>query len=405
MSLFIHALLGFALLGTLTSTIFLGLVLAGAARFKSIARKRAAQPKPTAWPPVSLLKPLHGAESGLREFLESFFALDYPEFEILFCARTDDDAGLRLAREVASLHPEVPVRFLLSGRPPWPNARCYSLSVMAPEAKHDLLVITDSDVRVMPNFLREIIAPFADPKLGASTCLYRGDATGMGLWALMEGMGMSVEMSAGVLVADMLEGMKFTLGPCMTVRRQDLERFGGFSRLGYYYADDFMLGNLVASTGGNVMLSSHIIDHCIVNNGFWRNFSHQWSWMKSTRFSRPAGHLGTGLTFAVPFGIIGLIAGLWMGYPLLGWSLFAWSWLSRSLLSVVAGGWVVKDPASIRLCWLYPVRDLMGGILWALSYTSREVGWRDDRFVLEKHGLMRRISGLPEQPANRAQQH
>ena len=392
MSLFIHILLGFALFGTLTSTIFLGLVVVGAARFKAIARRRAAQPKSTEWPAVSLLKPLHGAEPGLREFLESFFALDYPEFEILFCARTDADAGLQLARQVAALHPEVSVRFLLSGKPPWPNARCYSLSVMAPEAAHDILVITDSDVRVQPNFLREIIAPFTDPKLGASTCLYRGDANGMGLWGLMEGMGMSVEMSAGVLVADMLEGMKFTLGPCMTVRKQDLARFGGFTKLGYYYADDFMLGNLVASTGGNVMLSSHVIDHCIVNNGFWRTFSHQWSWMKSTRFSRPWGHLGTGLTFAAPFGILGLIAGYAAGMPVLGWSLLGWAYLSRVLLCLATGGWVIGDPDSYRYCWLYPMRDLMGAILWGLSYTSKEVGWRDDRFVLEKDGLMRKIN-------------
>jgi ceramide glucosyltransferase len=397
LSLLIHALLGFALFGTLTSTIFLGLVVVASARFKAIARKRALQPKPTEWPAVSLLKPVHGAEPGLREFLESFFAIDYPgEFEILFCARTDADAGLQLAREVAALHPNIPVRFLLSGKPPWPNARCYSLSVMAPEAAHDILVITDSDVRVQPNFLREVIAPFQHPetgaKLGASTCLYRGDATGMGLWALMEGMGMSVEMSAGVVVADMLEGMKFTLGPCMTVRRQDLDRFGGFSKLGYYYADDFMLGNLVASTGGNVMLSSHIIDHCIVNNGFWRNFSHQWNWMKSTRFSRPWGHLGTGLTFAAPFGILGLLGGYAAGIPVLGWSLFAWAYLSRVLLCLVTGGWVIGDPDSYRFCWLYPMRDLMGAVLWALSYTSKEVGWRDDRFVLEKDGLMRKIN-------------
>ena len=392
MSLLIHALLGFALFGTLTSTIFLCLVLAGSARFKAIARERALQAKPVEWPAVSLLKPLHGAEPGLREYLESFFALDYPNFEILFCARTDEDAGLRMAREVASLHPQVPVRFLLSGKPPWPNARCYSLSVMAPEAKHDLLVITDSDVRVKPGFLREVIAPFADPELGASTCLYRGDASGMGLWALMEGMGMSVEMTAGVLVADMLEGMKFTLGPCMTVRKRDLARFGGFSKLGYYYADDFMLGNLVASTGGKVMLSSHVIDHCIVNNGFWRNFSHQWSWMKSTRFSRPWGHLGTGLTFAAPFGVLGLIAGFASGMPLLGWSLLAWAYLSRALLCLATGGWVVGDADAFRFCWLYPMRDLMGAILWGLSYTSKEVGWRDDRFVLEKDGLMRKIS-------------
>ena len=244
MSLFIHILLGFALFGTLTSTIFLGLVVVGAARFKAIARRRAAQPKSTEWPAVSLLKPLHGAEPGLREFLESFFALDYPEFEILFCARTDADAGLQLARQVAALHPKVPVRFLLSGKPPWPNARCYSLSVMAPEAAHDILVITDSDVRVQPNFLREIIAPFTDPKLGASTCLYRGDANGMGLWGLMEGMGMSVEMSAGVLVADMLEGRP--------LQRKRLCRTCGFCdvapafgiKSGCYALDDFYKNSL-----------------------------------------------------------------------------------------------------------------------------------------------------------------
>jgi ceramide glucosyltransferase len=389
----IHLLLGIALLGTLTSTIFLGLVLVASFRFKRIARERASAPMPATLPPVSLLKPLHGAEPGLREYLESFFALDYPQFEILFCARTEADAGLQLAREVAAQHPQVPVRFLLSGTPPWPNARCYSLSVMAPEAAHDLLVITDSDVRVRPDFLRKVIAPFADPQIGASTCLYRGDATGLGLWGLMEGMGMSVEMSAGVVVADMLEGMCFTLGPCMIVRREALNAFGGFSKLGYYYADDFMLGNLVAASGSTVQLSSHIIDHCIVNDSFWRNFSHQWSWMKSTRFSRPWGHLGTGLTFATPFGLLGLLAGYAMGMPLLGWSLLAWSWFSRVLLCLAAGGWVVGDPAAYRLCWLYPLRDLLGFVLWVASYTSRKVGWRDDRFVLEKGGLMRKING------------
>ncbi len=394
-----YVLLGFALFGTLTSTIFLGLVVAAAIRFKRIARRRRTLPVPAAWPAISLLKPLHGAEPGLEEYLESFFALDYPAFEILFCARTEADAGLQLARRVAARHPQVPVRFLLSGTPPWPNARCYSLSVMAPEAAHDLMVITDSDVRVKPHFLREVAAPFVrDAHVGALTCAYRGDASGLGLWGLMEGLGMSVEMTAGVIVADMMEGMRFTLGPCMAVRREALDAFGGFSKLGYYYADDFMLGNLVAASGREVVLSSHVIDHCIVNNSFWKNFSHQWSWMKSTRFSRPWGHLGTGLTFAAPFGLLGLLGGWVVGVPALGVALFAWAYLSRVALSVIVGGWVIGDPDAYRRGWLYPLRDLMGSVLWALSYTSRKVGWRNDRFVLEKGGLMRKIGevGTPQ---------
>jgi len=209
---------------------------------------------------------------------------------------------------------------------------------------------------------------------------------------------MSVEMTAGVIVADMLEGMRFTLGPCMIVRKGVLASFGGFDKLGYYYADDFMLGNMVAATGKTVVLSSHIIDHCIVNSGFSRSISHQWSWMKSTRFSRPWGHLGTGLTFAVPFGILGLLSASLMHMPLVGAGLLGWALVSRMLLCLCAGGWVIGDPAAYRYCWLYPLRDLLGSILWAASYTSRTVGWRDDQFVLEKGGLMRKVAG-PDSPS------
>ena len=387
------ASLWIALFGTLTSTIFLGMVAVASLRFVRARRKQKSPGEIVAaqLPPISLLKPLHGAEPGLREYLECFFALDYPEFEILFCARTEQDAGIKLAREVAARHPLVPVRFLTSGQPPWPNARCYSVSVMERAARHDLLVVTDSDVLVQPEFLREIAKPFQDADVGASTCLYRGKATGMGLWALMEGLGMSVEMTAGVVVADMLEGMRFTLGPCMAVRKDALAAIGGFDRLGDYYADDFMLGNLVAASGRKVVLSTHVIDHCIVNNSFWRNFNHQWSWMKSTRMSRPWGHLGTGLTFAVPFGVLGLGSGLMLGQPRLGAALLVWALASRILLCVVAGGFIVADRDAYRFCWLYPLRDAMGSILWVASYVSRTVGWRDDKFVLQKDGLMRRI--------------
>ncbi len=383
--------LGLALFGTLTSSVFLGMVVVAAVRFHRIARAFRAHSEPASLPPVSLLKPVHGAEPGLEEYLEGFFQLDYPEYEILFCARTEGDAGLRLARGVAARHPDIPARFLVSGDPPWPNARCYSVSIMAAAAKHDLMVVTDSDVRVRRSFLREVMASFADPQVGAATCVYCGSAKGLGLWGLMEGMGMSVEMTAGVLVADMLEGMRFTLGPCMAVRREALAAIGGFEKLGYYYADDFVLGNLVAQAGWKVALSTHVIDHCIVHDKFWRNFVHQWNWMRSTRFSRPAGHLGTGLTFAAPFGIIGALAGWAAGMPVLGLSLLAWSYLSRVLLCLIVGGWIVQDPDAYRFCYVYPLRDLMGAILWLLSYTSRKVGWRNDRFVLAKGGLMRKV--------------
>jgi len=380
-----------ACFGSMTATVYLGFVLVAAIRFKLMAQRRQ-HASHTHLPPVSLLKPLYGAEPRLEEYLESFFALEYPEFEIIFCARSGDDPGLQIARRVAAAHPGIPARFLTSGEPPWPNARCYSLSVMAREAKHDLMVITDSDVQVEPTFLRDVAAVFQEnPAVGGLTCIYRGNAKGLGIWALLEGLGMSAEMTAGVLVADMLEGMKFMLGPCMAVRKKDLERIGGFEALGSYYADDFMLGNLMARHC-RVALSEHVIDHCIVNDSFAKNFSHQWNWAKSTRCSRPLGHLGTGLTFAMPFGLLGLLGGCLIGKPLLGVALLVWAYVSRALLCLLVGGWIVRDRDAYRFCWLYPLRDLLGALLWALSYASRRIGWRDDRFLLQKDGIIKKIS-------------
>jgi ceramide glucosyltransferase len=264
---------------------------------------------------------------------------------------------------------------------------------MSKEAQYDLLVITDSDVRVQPSFLREVISPLAaNSQIGGTTCVYRGMAKGLGLWGLMEGLGMSVEMTAGVIVAEMLEGMKFMLGPTMIVRKEALNKIGGFDSLGYYYADDFMLGNLV-SNSHTVTLSTHTIDHCIVNDSFVLNFKHQWSWAKSTRFSRPLGHFGTVLTYSTPFGLLGLLGAYVAGLPsFVGFALLAWAYLSRVLLCLIAGGMVVHDSDAYKFCWLYPLRDLLGFVFWAASYTSRHVGWRDDLFILEKKGKMRKVN-------------
>ena len=373
-----------ALAGILTSTMYLVLVVVAALRFRR-------RPKTVSafTPPVSLLKPLHGAEPGLHEYLDSFFQLDYPEFEILFCARHESDPGLLIARKVAERHPHVPVRFLTSGEPRWPNARAYSLNAMKAPAQHDILVITDSDVRVTPGYLRAVVEPFRDENVGLVTCAYRGVATGKGFWAHLEGLGMSVEMTSGVLVAEMLEGMRFALGPSMVVRKRCVDQIGGFQRLGDYYADDFMLGNLVWAHGSAVVLSNHVVDHCVVNTRFTRSLAHQWDWMKSTRFSRPKGHLGTGLTFGAPFWLIALAAAVPLGKFWFGLAVFTWTFLARVAQSLFIGGFIVRDRDAVRLAFLYPLRDLLGFVLWAASYMSRRVGWRDDQFELKRHGVIR----------------
>jgi ceramide glucosyltransferase len=390
-----RALILLGIFGLCTSTAYLALVFAAIVRFR---RRRQIGAEFT--PPVSLLKPLHGVEPGLKEYLESFFRLDYPEFEILFCARNDTDAGLLIAKDLASAYPHVRTKFLTSGEPPWPNARCFSLSIMNEVASHDILVITDSDVRVAPNYLCDVIRPFREAAVGLVTCVYRGVATRGGFWAKLEALGMSVEMTSGVLVAEMLEGMRFALGPSMIVRKKCVEQIGGFAALGSYYADDFMLGNLVAAHGHTVVLSQHVIDHCIVNTKFRKSIDHQLNWMKSTRFSRPAGHLGTVLVFSAPFGIAACLGAILLGFPVTGLSLLAGASLLRVLQAAVVGQAILADRETVRASWLYPLRDLLGFMIWAASYFSREVGWRDDTFVLTNGGEVTLVPRTVKQPGD-----
>ena len=377
-------LLGPGLFGLLTSTIFTALVFAGVLRFRR--RLRASTPTGFA-SPVSLLKPLHGAEPNLDAHLESFFLQDYPEYEILFCARRPDDAGLAIAREVAARHPHIPVKFLTAAEPVYINAKVSSLERMAEAAGYDIFIISDSDVRVTPEYIRSVAAPFADEKTGAVTCLYRGVAD-RGLWSKLEAAGMSIEMTSGVLVADLMEGMQFTLGPTMAVRRRCVDEMGGFALLGPYCADDFVLGNQVFTHGHTVVLSTHVIDHIVLNLSFTASQKHQIRWMKSTRFSRPKGHFGTALTFALPFGLLAAAAGFLFHRPLLGAALLAYSMAARMVFAAAVGGLVVQERHLLRTVLLYPLRDLLGFFYWAASYGSSTILWRGRMYRLSEGGLM-----------------
>jgi ceramide glucosyltransferase len=371
--------------GLVTSTGYLILVLIASVRFRRNERRDASSP--AAFPPVTLLKPLCGIEPGLEAHLTSFFEQQYPNYEIIFGARHADDPGLTIARRISARYPSVQVQFVTTGEPWRPNAKVCSLIKMYARARHDYLIISDSDVTVGPNYVAEVVQPLLDPKNGMVTCLYRGLPTG-GTWAKLEALGMSVEMTAGAIVANLLEGMKFALGPTMAIRRDALDAVGGFESLADYCADDYVLGREVADSGRQVGMSHHVIDHVVINRRFACSMHHQIRWMKSTRFSRHAGHVGTAMTFAMPFGLLGLLAAGALHHWLLGAGLFAAAYLNRVVLSIAAGWEVVRDPRALRLAWLYPLRDLMGFAFWCASYTGRMIVWRGDRYRLEAGGRM-----------------
>ena len=390
-------LLAAGFVGLLCSSIYCALVLVAASSFARQRRNLIARGSDF-FPRLSLLKPLHGDEPELELRLEGFFEQDYPSYEILFCARDHGDAGLRVARRVAQRYPHVPVQFLTTGEPAYTNAKVSSLELMALAGESEILVVSDSDVRVGPSYLREVAAPFSDKIVGLVTCLYRGVADGKSLWSKLEATAMSVEMASGVLVAEWIEGMHFALGPTMAVRRSCVEEIGGFGTLGRYCADDFVLGNRIAANGHKVVLSHHVIDHVVLNEGFWQSIKHQIRWMKSTRFSRPKGHLGTALTFSVPFGVLICVMAFVLGLPQLGFAALAWSVISRMLLAAMVGGGVVREGNLPRTVMLYPLRDLMGFGFWAASYVSNKILWRGEIFELLHDGVMRRY--IPEPVTN-----
>ncbi len=387
----VDCLIGLGILGVVTSTIYSLMVFAGAMRFRRSAGGAGRVGDEAFLPPVSVLKAVHGDEPDLEQNLASFFEQSYPEYEILFCARHENDLGLAAARRVMARYPNVKARVLTCGDPPWPNARTFSLEIMRRAALYPILVTADSDVRVSPDYLRSVVEPMRDPQVGMVTSLYRG-CTRHGLWAQLEAMGMSVEMTGGVLVANMLEGMKFALGPSMVMRQSTVEKIGGYEKVAQYYADDFVLGNWTAAAGETVVLSDYVVEHHVLNAAFKSSIAHQQGWATSTRFSRPWGHLGEVLTYAVPFGLMA-----WLGLTLNGqWAwgvgLLAFTILDRVLLCLLVAGLVVGDQAAVRRSWLYPLRDLMGFIFWLRSYlASRKLRYRGDPYELLPEGRLRKL--------------
>jgi ceramide glucosyltransferase len=380
--LILYFVLGVALIGTVSSAVFLGLAVLGVIRFRADARKQVRSVTDDGHlPPVSVLKPVHGLEARLKENIESFFRQDYPDYEILFAADEADDAALDVVREVCARYPYIRSRVLVTGAP-WPNPVVHAFHCMAEAAAHDILVTTDSDVEVDPHYLREIVPPLLDPQVGMVTCVYRGK-NAAGFFSGLTAIGMSVEMTAGVLVANLLEGMKFGLGPTTVVRKDSLASIGGYTALRDYIAYDFAIGNLMARKGYQVVLSGHVIDHVVNQPSFRRMWQNQLRWAQTTRYSRPKGHFGSGLIFAMPYGLLGFFAAGFLGHWGAGALLLTVAVLNRLTEAWLVGWLVVRDPQIRRAPWLYPLRDLLGSLVWFASYLTLRYVWRDSRFELK----------------------
>jgi len=354
---------------------------------RSFARNHSAKNVANSFPPFSLLKPISGAIPGLEENLGSFFVQDYPEFEILFAVRSEADPAVAIIERLMKQYSAVPCHLKVTGNPVYANAKVYSLEHLFNLANHDLLVITDDDVSVMPDYLKALAWEFESNQADAVTNLYRGVAIS-NFWSRLEALGMSTDFMAGVVVAERLEGMRFALGPSMAIRARCLQNIGGFKALADYLADDFVLGKKVFETGHQLVLSAHVINHHVYSAGFLNSFVHRLRWNRSSRFSRPLGYFGQGFTHTLPWAAMLLVVDpcAWsVGVLVSVLALRAW-------LACELGATLLNDKAVLRSLWLIPLQDCLSFASWLGGFLGKEIVWRNQRYKLFEDGRMAPVS-------------
>ncbi len=333
--------------------------------------------------PVSILKPLAGLDLGLESNLETFFTQNYfrkdgtPAFEILFAVREPHDPAIVVVKKLQERYPEIPSRLIITGEPPYPNAKVYSLSKMLEAASYDLVVMSDSDMRVDRDLLRKVSTEFQDPELGVATCPYRAVA-GPSFFSQLEATGMNTDFLAGILVARMLEGMKFAVGPTIVARRRVLDDIGGMDRIKDYLAEDFVLGQFAAEEGHGVILSSYVVEHHIgASDSFAHNAAHRIRWCRSTRRSRPAGYLGQIFMMPIPLALIATL--IWPFW----WPILVLATLVRFGVAFAVAKIVLEAP--IRW-WMVPLEDIAGFLFWCAGFFGNTIEWRGRRYRLERDG-------------------
>jgi ceramide glucosyltransferase len=333
-------------------------------------------------PPISILKPLSGLDRGLESNLRTFFEQDYPAFEILFAVRDASDPAVGVIEKLRAEYPNVASRLLIAGEPPYTNAKVHSLDRMLSAAANDLVVMSDSDTRVTPGMLRTAAAEFRDKRAGVATCPYRAIG-GPSFWSRLEAIGMNTDFMAGILVARMIEGMQFAVGPTIVARKQVLESIGGFSRLKDYLAEDFVMGKFAAEAGHGVTLSSYVIEHHIGSADLRHTASHRLRWVRSTRRSRPAGYVGQLFTMPLPIALLTLAIAprMWMAAAIVVFI--------RAIAAYVVSARVLHA----RINWaLLPIEDVLGFCFWIAGFFGNTVMWRGRKYRVFADGKFEQLT-------------
>ena len=339
-------------------------------------------------PPVSVLKPLKGTDPEMYESFRSHCLLNYPEYEIIFGVSEADDPAADLVRQLQSEFPQRSIQLDVCGVNLGTNRKVSNLAQMLPSARFDHLIVNDSDIRVEANYLRQVIVPLSDPKVGMVTCLYRG-VPNKTLGSRLESIGISTDFSGGVLSAREVEkGIHFALGSTMAFRRSDLQAMGGFEAVVDYLADDYELGVRTSARGLKVKLSEIVVETFLPPYKFRQFFDHQLRWARSLRDARRWGYVGVILTFGVPWALVVLASIRGTNWA---WALAILAVIMRIVVAVVVGRGVLKDRHVLPWLWLVPVRDVVAVAVWIASFAGHTVEWRGTSFTL-KDGKLAKVA-------------
>jgi len=342
-------------------------------------------------PPVSILKPLHGLDPGMLEAFASHCCQNYAgDYELLFGVSRLDDPAAAVVQQLQANFPERPIRLIHTPQVLGPNGKVSNLAQMVSQARFDYLIVNDSDIRVGPDYLAQVMAPFASQQeekpVGLVTALYRGRAHST-LGSKLEALGISTDFTPGVLTSRFLErGIHFGLGSTLAVSRRALEAVGGVAAFVEYLADDYELGACIAHAGFSVELSAETVETHVPEWTFCGYLHHQLRWARAMRDSRRGGYAGLLFSYGLAWSILNLIAS---GISLPAIALFSTALMFRVCLALGVGVGILGDRQVLRDLWLLPSRDLLALGVWAWSYASDIIQWRDERFLLRGGRLVK----------------
>jgi ceramide glucosyltransferase len=331
-------------------------------------------------PGASLLKPVRGTDFATYDNYRSFCLQSYPEYEILFAVNDAADAAVPLIHRLIAEFPSRQIRLVVGAENLGANRKVNKLARLSREAQHEILVLTDGDVRVGPNYLREVVAPFVDESVGAVTSFYRGIAEA-NLGAELEAVGASSDFFAGVLMAELTEGVNFALGASIVTTKRWLSKIGGFESIAGMLADDYELGLRIAQAGGRVVLSCEPVWTTYPAQTAKTFWDHQLRWARTVRLCRPLSYFGLIFTLGLPWvALAALVAPTrWIAAAYLAAYL-----VLRHVMAWTVGVWGVGDDVLRKKLWLVPLRDAIYAAVWLAGFASNRITWGGQEYAMRK---------------------